>query len=228
VLADKELAKIDPPDEIRSAQIEATRIPGMATSPWIQDMINTFGAESAAVAVRVRGDYASESDDAVVPLALTMKATANWDDHVDAKTLPDRREVGCDPARFGDDETVNVGKRAKHALAAMFCRKLDNVEVAAKVLEYCTANMRPGERPVVRVDVGGLGAGVVDVLRRVTWIDLPLPRSLPQHARGALVVCPSLARARRHDARGPASRRRVAGCAVLAHDRHAGSDRVEG
>jgi phage terminase large subunit len=172
VLADKELAKIDPPDEIRSAQIEATRIPGMATSPWIQDMINTFGAESAAVAVRVRGDYASESDDAVVPLALTMKATANWDDHVDAKTLPDRLEVGCDPARFGDDETVIVGKRAKHALAAMFCRKLDNVEVAAKVLEYCTANMRPGERPVVRVDVGGLGAGVVDVLRRVTWIDV--------------------------------------------------------
>jgi phage terminase large subunit len=168
VQADEAMAALgNDPDPIRAQQIEATRVPGLAMSSWIQDMIDTFGKDSAAVAVRVRGDYASESDDAVVPLALTMKAQGGWQDEpFDAKTIPHRLEVGVDPARFGDDETTIQGRRHKHALVASVHRKLDNVEVAAKVIEYCELHKNPGERPLVRVDVGGLGSGVVDILRR--------------------------------------------------------------
>jgi phage terminase large subunit len=183
VIADKAIEALDEnaPDEVRASQvaeINSSRIPGMAESSWIQDMIDTFGADSAAVAVRVRGDYASESDDAVVPLALATKATTEWSASIGSGRL----EIGVDPARFGDDESVVQGRRGLRALPAVAHRKLDNVEVAAKVLEYCEANMREGDRPLVRVDVGGLGAGVVDVLRRVDWIDV-VPVNAGESAR---------------------------------------------
>ncbi len=109
----------------------------------------------------------------MVPLGLTMRAQATWQgDPFDARSLPDRLEVGVDPARFGDDETTVQGRRGKHALVAKVTRKLDNVEVAALTMAYVEEHRKPGERALVRVDGTGLGSGVVDILRRNPEIDV--------------------------------------------------------
>lgn len=167
-------------------QVNATRVPGLAGLPWVKQMIATFGADSAAVAVRVKGEFAEEGDDATVPLAFVTAATMRWvADYVGPGVL----ELGVDPARFGDDETSITPKRGRWTGRAVAARKLDNVEVAALVLMCVFGDAgkvdvsseartklagistdepwaRVGEKPIVRVDVGGLGAGVVDVLRR--------------------------------------------------------------
>ena len=157
-------------DEVE--RIDATRVPGLAGLAWVNQMIATFGADSAAVAVRVKGEFAEEGDDATVPLALVTAGVARWtaDDNSHAVL-----ELGVDPARFGDDESSVTPKRGKWTGVGWAGRKLDNVELAAKVLSLCFGDdgwARAGERPIVRIDVGGLGAGVVDILRRDTRIQV--------------------------------------------------------
>lgn len=169
VQADREISALPEHDADAVERINSRRVTGMAETAWIEQMVSTFGADSAAVAVRVKGEYAAESDNSVIGLALVTEATARWRE--DTRTTHPL-EVGVDPARFGDDETVIQGRRGEHALVPWAGRKLDNVEVAAKVLDLLFGDAveegwaRPGEKPVVRVDVGGLGSGVVDVLRR--------------------------------------------------------------
>lgn len=171
-------------DEVE--RINATRVPGLAQLAWVRQMAETFGVDSAAFAVRVKGEFAEEGDDATVPLALVTAAVALWTpDHRETGVL----ELGVDPARFGDDETSITPKRGRWSGASLAVRKLDNVEVAAVVLLALFGDVgkvdvdaetrvklaglvrgepwaRVGEKPIVRVDVGGLGAGVVDILRR--------------------------------------------------------------
>lgn len=167
-------------------RIEATRVPGLARLDWVRQMAETFGADSAAFAVRVKGEFAEEGDDATVPLALVTAAVERWTpDHRETGVL----ELGVDPARFGDDETSITPKRGMWSGPSLAVRKLDNVEVAAVVLLALFGDVgkvdvdaetrvklagmvrgeswaRVGEKPIVRVDVGGLGAGVVDILKR--------------------------------------------------------------
>ena len=68
--------------------------------------------------------------------------------------------VGVDPARFGDDATAICFRRGRQAYKVKAYRKKTVVEianiVAAIINEY---------RPVrVNIDIGGLGAGVFDIL----------------------------------------------------------------
>lgn len=165
VKADKALAALGPDaDADEVARINATRVPGLAKLEWVEQMINTFGADSAAVAVRVKGEFAEEGEDSVVPLAVVLSGTSNV-----APETNHVLELGVDPARFGDDESAVYPKRGKRVMEPWAGRKLDNVELAAKVLDLLFGVdgwAKPGEKPIVRVDVGGLGAGVVDILRR--------------------------------------------------------------
>ena len=152
-----------------SPNVKAGRVvvDGLAKPEWVQQMIDTFGVDSAAFAVRVKGEFAEEGEDSVVPLAYVTEAVSRWTPTSTELTHP--LEVGVDPARFGDDETVIVARRGEAGYPEVACRKLDNVEVAAKVIEVLFGDggiARPSERPTVRIDVGGLGAGVVDILRR--------------------------------------------------------------
>lgn len=149
-----------------SPNVKAGRviIPGLATPDFPASMASDFGKESAAYQVRVLGQYATQANDAVIPLALVEEATANWSE---IETGHGPLEIGVDPARFGDDESVIMGRVGSHGLPASFHRKLDNLEVAAQALEYAESHRQPGQPVIIRVDVGGLGAGVYDHLTRV-------------------------------------------------------------
>lgn len=150
-----------------SPNIRAGRIvvKGLAEPDFPQSMADDFGEASAAYQVRVLGEYAEEGTDQVITLALVSMATGNYDD-TPSGLLPGDLFVGVDPARFGDDETGIQGVIGSRALAAVQHRKLDNVEVAAKVVEYVDAHRPPGACVTIRVDTGGLGGGVYDHLVR--------------------------------------------------------------
>ena len=68
--------------------------------------------------------------------------------------------VGVDPARFGDDATAICFRRGRQAYRIRTYRKKDLVEVSNIV-----TNIINEDKPVrVNIDVGGLGAGVYDIL----------------------------------------------------------------
>lgn len=68
--------------------------------------------------------------------------------------------VGVDPARFGDDATAICYRRGRQAYRIKAYHKKDVVEVSNIV-----TNIINEDKPVrVNIDVGGLGAGVYDIL----------------------------------------------------------------
>lgn len=68
--------------------------------------------------------------------------------------------VGCDPARFGDDRTSIIYRRGRRAYNLRSYTGKDTMEVAGIVHKIITTDMPD----MVCIDVGGLGAGVVDRL----------------------------------------------------------------
>jgi phage terminase large subunit len=80
-------------------------------------------------------------------------------------TVFDEVTLGVDVARYGNDETVIAVRRGRDARAEpwLFFRGLDTMEVAARVAMEID---RLGPDAVF-VDVGGVGAGVVDRLRQL-------------------------------------------------------------
>ena len=164
-------------------------IPGLATCDWIDEKRREWGETSPLYQVRVRGDFPSQAENAIIPLALVEDATARW-----AETAEEGQLVlGVDVARFGDDETVIFPVRGRRALPPVIERKLDTVQVAGRVLEVARRLRADGERPIVRVDVIGVGAGVYDQLAQAPEVDVDavnvaeLPSGMENQERFALL-----------------------------------------
>jgi hypothetical protein len=76
--------------------------------------------------------------------------------------------VGVDPARFGDDRTSIIRRRNRLAFKLQSYSKKDTMEVVGLV-HMIIKDEKPTK---VFVDVGGLGAGVVDRLREMGYEDI--------------------------------------------------------
>jgi len=79
--------------------------------------------------------------------------------------------LGVDPARFGDDRTCIIRRKGRKAYGLESYVKKDTMEVTGIV-----ATIIQKENPVkVFVDVGGLGAGIVDRLNELGFRDVVVP-----------------------------------------------------
>ena len=146
---------------VRSIDSRDVHITG---KPLIAEWAADRGEESDFFKVKVRG---------VFPSAGSLQFINS--DLVDAATKRDRiidshapLLIGVDVARFGDDDTViypRVGYDARSFPARRY-NGLDNVQVVGKVIE-CIRDFQLLGKGVVGlfVDGGGLGSGVVDMLR---------------------------------------------------------------
>lgn len=142
-------------------------IPGLATREWVEEKRREWGETSPLYQVRVRGDFPSQAENAIIPLVLVEDATGRW-----AETPADGRLIlGVDVARFGDDETVIFPVRGPRAMEPIVIKGMDTVNVAGKVLETARTLRTPGEQPLVKVDVIGVGAGVYDHLSRSSDVE---------------------------------------------------------
>lgn len=76
--------------------------------------------------------------------------------------------ISCDPARFGDDRTSIIRRQGRCAFGLESYSKKDTMEVVG-ILHRIIENEKPFR---LCVDVGGLGAGVVDRLRELGHSDI--------------------------------------------------------
>lgn len=79
--------------------------------------------------------------------------------------------LGVDPARFGDDRSAIIRRRGRAAFGLETFIKKDTMEIAG-IVHQIICKEKPGK---VCVDVGGLGAGVVDRLKELGHYDLIVP-----------------------------------------------------
>lgn len=75
--------------------------------------------------------------------------------------------IGVDPARFGDDKTAFIKRQGRVAYDLQTFEKKDTMEIAGMVHKM----LRDIAGSYAMIDVGGLGAGVVDRLREMGYHD---------------------------------------------------------
>lgn len=122
---------------------------------WAQD----YGEDSDFFRVRVRGEFPKTSISQLIPTELVdaaMSRTVNPGGNLGAAKV-----LGVDPARFGMDSTTLWLREGIAARKLASRNGMDVVAVAGLVAD-AIAREKPA---AVFVDEGGLGAGVVDVLR---------------------------------------------------------------
>lgn len=137
-------------------------IPGLATETWCEEKLLEWGQSDPRYQVRVEGNFADSSEMSVVPLHHVMAAQGRFDEQRETGMLM----LGCDVARFGDDETVLAVVRGKRLCELVTASKLDEVAVAKLVVETAARHRVAGEpAPEVKVDACGVGLGVLSILR---------------------------------------------------------------
>jgi hypothetical protein len=150
-------------DSRESPNVVAGRvlIPGLATREWVDKQTSDWGEGTPAFDVRIAGNFPSQSTNSVVGLALVEGAVLRWYDGVEAQGP---LSIGVDVARYGDDDSVLQPRRGNRALPKKRIHGHNTMEIAGEVILMARALRRPDERPVIKVDVIGVGAGVVDRL----------------------------------------------------------------
>ena len=130
---------------------------------WVSD----YGEDSDFVKVRVRGVFPRASSLQFIARDLVDQAVARLAD--EPRLIGRSCAVGVDVARFGGDESViftRIGRDGTTVPAKAF-RELDTMQLASRVAEHVLYLRSLGLHPVVFVDGGGVGGGVVDRLRQM-------------------------------------------------------------
>jgi hypothetical protein len=161
-------------------------IPGLATVGWVEEKRREWGVGSPLYSVRVAGQFPAQAKNAVVSLGVIEAARERWEDlqhkcspkcaepcdlatALDRGAYDGRLHIGVDVARFGDDDSVIVCRRGLMHVSTEAINGMDVVSIAGSVILAARSARRPGEdRPIIKVDVIGIGGGVADILRQHT------------------------------------------------------------
>ncbi len=137
------------PDELRALLLSPT---------WVEERKRSWGEDSALFISKVRGEFPEEADDALIPLSFIRAAQDRYEE---TSGHPGAAEVlGVDVARYGSDETVIVARQGTRAWIEGRYLKQDTMATTGRVVR-ALADLGASE---ARVDVVGIGAGVVDRL----------------------------------------------------------------
>jgi phage terminase large subunit len=144
---------------------------------WAEERRKAWGEESWIYQVRVLGNFAKNTKDAVFNLGEVEEAQLR---ELPGDSTKERVVIACDVARFGDDETViaeRIGNRVRireHYIGqrpptatASGAQTGDVVETAGRIAEY--AQQYPIAHVRLVVDDTGVGGGVTDILRNSGW-----------------------------------------------------------
>ncbi len=143
----------------RTRQIDSRDVPGTNRKlfeRWIQD----YGPDSDFVRVRVKGEFPRASSRQFIPSDIVEAAALRQ-----VQASPHEALVlGVDVARHGDDMTVIWARRGRDARSVppLRLRVPDLMQIAAHVADMA----RDLRADAVFVDMGGMGAGVLDRLRQ--------------------------------------------------------------
>lgn len=129
----------------------------------IENLKATMSSEAFAQEFLCDWDIASANQ--FISLSLVSEALRRSYSEKDLRGMP--LILGVDVARYGDDSTVFYPRRGFQALQPTRFRGLDNMAVAGRVANYIQE-----ERPdAVFIDGGG-GAGVIDRLRQLGFMQV--------------------------------------------------------
>jgi phage terminase large subunit len=136
-------------------------VPGAVTKDWVDERLKEYGGrETGLYRARVRGLWPEEGTNTLIPLRIVEAAQAKWKDPDLAVPCPPPVAIGCDVARFGQDETVIFTIDAEGNVSRPITRFGQDLMATAGQLATFKAQS-------IGVDDSGLGGGVTDRLREL-------------------------------------------------------------
>ncbi len=131
----------------------------LVTKDSIEKALVKYGSkDSDGYRVNVLGLPPESGEDVLIPYAWVSEASTRYR----KPSKSDGKLLGVDPARHGNDKTVFVLRQGGVLLDIQKFTKLDAVEVANLVIDYCDK----WEVDACFVDTVGVGGPIYDVLRR--------------------------------------------------------------
>lgn len=145
---------------VRHITLEEAIEAGRVSREWAEQRARQWGEESAVYKNRVLGEFASSSEDTLIPLSWVEAAVERWKAWQDegAKEIAGQRTLGVDIGRGGDFSAV--ADREGCAIRGLV--KWTNRDTMESVGRVLAMDLNGRE---INVDVIGIGAGVVDRLR---------------------------------------------------------------
>ncbi|MDE7193785.1 MAG: terminase B [Oscillospiraceae bacterium] len=133
----------------------------------ISAFIRKYGAESNVVKVRVYGEFPTQEDDVYIPLFLIE---GSFSIELDLKKI-ERISIGCDVARYGDDETVIVTNVDGEISMPVIRKGQDLMKTVGDLViiyrKLLDNHPKYKGKVYVNIDDTGLGGGVTDRLQEV-------------------------------------------------------------
>lgn len=134
----------------------------LTSEEWVEDKRTQWGEESPIWTAKILGQFPTFDEYATIPYAWVLAANLRYSEWKEEgmPSVPGRKIIGADIARFGTDKTVFAHRQGDLIKRLETFRKQDT-EVTADIL------MQRLEQHVdiAAVDVIGIGAGVVDKLK---------------------------------------------------------------
>lgn len=147
----------------RHVTLKEVMTAGQVDESWVNARKLQWGEESGVYHNRVLGEFHSDDEDGVIPLAWVEAAVKRWEDWDEAgrPELDGTRTIGVDVAREGNDKTVFATRIGPCITDLKDFSKQDTMVTA----NHLTALVSDGSLPII--DVVGVGGGVFDRLREL-------------------------------------------------------------
>lgn len=121
---------------------------------WIEGRKKEWGGNSPLFKARVLGEFVETGQDSLIPLSRIEEAVER------NMNATGKKELGVDVARFGEDKTVIILKHGPKVIWIKKSEKEDTMKTTGRVKKAITE----ANPAIVKIDVIGVGAGVVDRL----------------------------------------------------------------
>ena len=136
----------------------------------IRALIERFGYDSNVVRVRVRGLFPKQDADTFIALQLLEQAV-NIEIEREEEYIPIRIDIGCDVARFGEDNTV-IAKKIDEEIPELLVRQgQDTMKTSGDIIriyrDLLEQYPKYNDYIYVKIDDTGVGGGVSDRLNEL-------------------------------------------------------------
>ncbi len=131
-------------------------VPGLVTADWVASAKRDWGEKSPIYQARVLGEFPESASNALITLADLEAARL-----LEAKPKGPK-SLGCDVARYGDDDTVYIVRRGPALVAVEAVHGYDLMQVTGKLIDL--ARRHGVADSEIFVDDSGVGGGVTDRL----------------------------------------------------------------
>lgn len=160
--------RCEPDFELEEMELELKELYGLDNEQirWRRFKIQELGRGGSEGERKFKQEYPMTATEAFQASGEDSFIDSIWVERARKCREPERigpKILACDPARFGDDRTAIIRRQGRVSYGLETYSKLDTMQVVGLLRKYIIA-----ERPsVVFIDVGGLGAGIVDRLHEM-------------------------------------------------------------